>query len=326
MRLICPNCDAEYQVDDAAVPASGRDVQCSNCGHAWFQIHADAESAQEAEDALFGEAPVADAASVAGPTPPEPAQVEPAQVEPTQAELTQAAPMVDAAGIDMAGGDTAGVDADPPVDDAVQQPVAARQSLAESVLSVLREEAARETAVRREEGPVDAFGSVEMQPDLGLQDVAQSGPTSAAARHIARLKGTEPDAAASPDLSAEPDIAFEAGPRATARRDLLPDIEEINSTLRANADRAKDADDEIEALPNLRPKRGGFRSGFVLMMILAVVFAMAYIMAPRIIAQIPGSAPTLRVYVSAVDAGRLWLDGVMQSASGSLRSLTGDAK
>ena len=316
MRLICPNCDAEYQVDDAAVPASGRDVQCSNCGHAWFQIHADAESAQEAEDALFGEAPVADAASVAGPTPPEPAQVEPAQVEPTQA-----APMVDAA-----GSDTAGVDADPPVDDAVQQPVAARQSLAESVLSVLREEAARETAVRREEGPVDAFGSVEMQPDLGLQDVAQSGPTSAAARHIARLKGTEPDVEASPDLSAEPDIAFEAGPRATARRDLLPDIEEINSTLRANADRAKDADDEIEALPNLRPKRGGFRSGFVLMMILAVVFAMAYIMAPRIIAQISGSAPTLRVYVSAVDAGRLWLDGVMQSASGSLRSLTGDAK
>ena len=305
MRLICPNCDAEYQVDDAAVPASGRDVQCSNCGHAWFQMHTDAETAQEAEDALFGEAPAADAVSVASPTPAEPAP---------------AAPMVETAV------------ADPPAEHVAMRPVAARQTLAESVLSVLREEAARETAVRREEGPVDAFGSVEMQPDLGLEDGAQTAPTSAAARHIARLKGSEADSGAAPDLtaeaefSAEPDFTVEAGPRATARRDLLPDIEEINSTLRASADRAKDADDEIEALPNLRQKRGGFRSGFVLVMILAVVSSMAYIMAPRIIAQIPGSAPTLRAYVSAVDAGRLWLDGVMRSASGSLRSLTGETK
>ena len=37
MRLICPNCDAEYEVDDDVIPPGGRDVQCSNCGHTWFQ-------------------------------------------------------------------------------------------------------------------------------------------------------------------------------------------------------------------------------------------------------------------------------------------------
>ena len=37
MRLICPNCDAQYEVDAAMIPASGRDVQCSNCGKTWFQ-------------------------------------------------------------------------------------------------------------------------------------------------------------------------------------------------------------------------------------------------------------------------------------------------
>lgn len=37
MRLICPNCDAHYEVGDDAIPESGRDVQCSACGTAWFQ-------------------------------------------------------------------------------------------------------------------------------------------------------------------------------------------------------------------------------------------------------------------------------------------------
>ena len=357
MRLICPNCDAEYQVDDAAIPDTGRDVQCSNCGHAWFQLHADADAevAQDAEDALFGDTPTADAVA----PPPQAA-----------APMAVVAPIAVVADADT-GSDT---------DDAAVRPVAARQSLAESVLSVLREEAERETAVRREEGPADSFGSVETQPDLGLEDLAQVGPVSAAARHIAKLKGADPDMPkgpdgadapnlganpdfpeerdlpgepdfpgeadfpgepeltggpdsayerglpGEPDLSSEAEFTFDAEPRVAARRDLLPDIEEINSTLRANADRAKDDEDLIDALPDLRPRRGGFRSGFVLTLVAAVILALAYIMAPRIIAQIPGTAPTMRAYVSAVDSGRLWLDGVMKSASGSLRGLTGEAK
>ena len=37
MRLVCPNCSAQYDVDAAAVPPTGRDVQCANCAHNWFQ-------------------------------------------------------------------------------------------------------------------------------------------------------------------------------------------------------------------------------------------------------------------------------------------------
>ena len=44
MRLICPNCDAEYEVDASAIPYDGRDVQCSNCGHAWFQLRPEVEA------------------------------------------------------------------------------------------------------------------------------------------------------------------------------------------------------------------------------------------------------------------------------------------
>lgn len=37
MRLICPNCSAQYDVAEGAIPENGRDVQCANCSHIWYQ-------------------------------------------------------------------------------------------------------------------------------------------------------------------------------------------------------------------------------------------------------------------------------------------------
>ena len=36
MRLICPNCTAEYEIPEDAIPAVGRDLQCSSCGVTWL--------------------------------------------------------------------------------------------------------------------------------------------------------------------------------------------------------------------------------------------------------------------------------------------------
>lgn len=44
MRLICPNCGAQYEVPESVIPETGRDVQCSSCGHTWFQRHPDQQS------------------------------------------------------------------------------------------------------------------------------------------------------------------------------------------------------------------------------------------------------------------------------------------
>jgi len=76
MRLICPNCDAEYEVDDAAIPDTGRDVQCSNCGHAWFQLPPEIELALEQEEELFGQPSASD------PLPAEMADTAEPQPEP----------------------------------------------------------------------------------------------------------------------------------------------------------------------------------------------------------------------------------------------------
>lgn len=37
IRLTCPECGAEYRVDAGAIPAGGREVECSSCGHGWHQ-------------------------------------------------------------------------------------------------------------------------------------------------------------------------------------------------------------------------------------------------------------------------------------------------
>lgn len=51
MRIVCPNCSANYDVADNAIPTSGREVQCTNCEHAWLQepalILADVEPQEE---------------------------------------------------------------------------------------------------------------------------------------------------------------------------------------------------------------------------------------------------------------------------------------
>ena len=36
MRLLCPKCEAEYEVSDDIIPSEGRDVQCSSCDETWF--------------------------------------------------------------------------------------------------------------------------------------------------------------------------------------------------------------------------------------------------------------------------------------------------
>jgi predicted Zn finger-like uncharacterized protein len=49
MRLICPNCGAQYEVPSEAIPPAGRDVQCSACGRTWFEKPPAAEPSAEPE-------------------------------------------------------------------------------------------------------------------------------------------------------------------------------------------------------------------------------------------------------------------------------------
>ncbi len=316
MRLVCPNCDARYEVPDDAIPDGGRDVQCSACGHAWFQQPPDLEAAAEEEAALFGDnLPAADAGSAfagdaeaaidtfeTSPEPSPPFASDPITADPlVQAPIEE--PQVDDAAL------TAAIGAMVVDEDDTPAPVAApRNEPDEDVLSVLREEAERETEARRAEKQragsrkAEAEGQMQVQPELGVEPApAALSPTQ---RRLAMLKGKDPDAP-------PPEIKLLA-----RRSDLLPDVEEINSTLQPGDTSALDA--EVDALPDLTRGRSSFRSGFFLVILLLIIGAAVYVTAPQLAEQFPSIKPYLESFVAFVDSLRQWLNDKMNSATAML--------
>ena len=100
MRLICPNCDAQYEVPDNVIPQAGRDVQCSDCGNTWFQEPASAAPPEpeferqpvppEVSTILQEEAEYERAAREHDSPPPPAPEPEPApQPEPTSGPILQ---------------------------------------------------------------------------------------------------------------------------------------------------------------------------------------------------------------------------------------------
>ena len=289
MRLTCPNCGAQYEVPDDVIPESGRDVQCSNCGQTWF-VRADQ--------------PVEAAAPV---RPPEPAP-EPAPPPAPPAAEPEPAPIPDP--VEAAVEDPAAEAAPQPVPAAPPPP---RRELDPEVSRILREEAAREETARAEKARQAAAETFDDQPDLDLDDPPQARPAPVDAdtqrgeetrRRMARLKGEH-----APPTSAE--VTAAAG----TRRELLPDIEEINSSLRPGETTAAHPQPATSEEPHERKEREwrrGFRLGFGIVALIFVALAFLYLQSGWIADRVPALADPLAGYVRTVDEARLWLDLQLQ--------------
>jgi len=329
MRLICPNCGAQYEVDAGVIPETGRDVQCSNCGNTWFERHArqEAETEQQRPAAApqsSGHAPAPhggddgnvgaqgdDASEVPDQTPDQ---------APSQPE-TEAAPAASAdsppdrqpdtaeapEGAEDAGGDQPDQTGDPdqagkPDQTSKPDQPAPRQQkgLDDGVADILRQEAERESRERASESV-----GLETQPDLGLAD-GPKGPTPSAPATDATVGADAPEHA-------------EAN-----RRNLLPDIEEINSTLAAQGGRG---DDDAAREQEIR-RRSGFRRGFTYAILVFAIMALVYVFAARIAQAIPQTGPALAAYVDWINGLRSSVDAMMLRAvdklTGLLAQLSGE--
>ena len=257
MRLICPNCDAQYEVPDDVMPTSGRDVQCSNCGQTWFQHHPDYEP-----DDTPGE--LGDPA----PTPDEETATPPPAAPPTK-------------------------------------PTPTRKQLDPSVADILRQEAEAEKLARQSK----QAEVLESQPDLGLDDTPDEPDADERARlakeRTARLRG---------DATPSEPVATPSAAMTASRRNLLPDIEEINSTLRTGNER-RSADPDLEDTTTGAGSKGqsGFKRGFALVIILAALLLVIYIFAAQISSAVPQLQPLLSKYVSTINQARVSLDSAVQS-------------
>jgi predicted Zn finger-like uncharacterized protein len=284
MRLQCPNCDAEYEVDASAIPFEGRDVQCSNCGHGWFQVHPDFEADQDIEAALYD------------PPPPLPQDVRPT-APPRPAFISD---------VQSTGDDS--TQQDPP-----------KREIDPEALRILREEVAYEAAKRATEGnPVasiraaaanlEASKAAARKEAFSIEDeldkVISSPPSQAdsapeiaddqrgsviVARRVARLKGVgEGGNTGAATFSTGPQTAPEvaaAPPQRAVLRDEFP--------------------------PEDAPRKTGKKLGFYTGILAALGASAAYILAPEIAASLPQIAAPLGQYVEGVNALRDGLDGLI---------------
>lgn len=126
-------------------------------------------------------------------------------------------------------------------------------------------------------------------------------------------------------------MAAAAAAVADSRRALLPDIEEINSSLRSTSDRRPaQADDherpggERDAGVSRNTRQKGFGRGFSVTLLIAMILLALYVFAPTIVEAMPGLAPAMEAYVSAVDSLRIALDVQVQNLSRWLAEIAGN--
>ncbi|MBU1835125.1 MAG: zinc-ribbon domain-containing protein [Alphaproteobacteria bacterium] len=289
MRLICPNCGAQYEVGLDVIPDDGRDVQCSNCGQTWFEDPKDPSAA--AEDDMRAPAKPASVSVAAASLAAVVAQPQTAQSAPEQ----KPAPKVD---------DKPEPKQAAPVASTPPQPV--RSQLDPSIADILREEAAREEAARKSE----SAGGLEQQADLGLTEPVRPRPVQPVPPMPYDQSHVHKDNAQSASPAMPPKLPSDTP---GSRKELFPDIEEINSTLRSSADRGglpllPSEEDEIA-------RRSSWR-GFFVMITLIVILALIYAYADTISAQIPALSAVLSSYVDAVNGARLWLDNQIAAMLG----------
>ncbi len=151
MRLTCPNCGSECEIEGALIQESGQDLECPDCEHAWF------ETRRPSRDAKTGNAAV------------------------TLAQ--ESAESTDGDGIRTDDPDPRSGDHSHAITDAGRHSLEATRALAvdRAALQVLKEEAERELSLRRsqESGSMDGPAD-DIRPAPG--DAAPNKRSQASAR------------------------------------------------------------------------------------------------------------------------------------------------
>jgi predicted Zn finger-like uncharacterized protein len=176
MRLVCPNCAAQYEVDASVLPPDGTEVQCSACATVWFQPGPASATKVARPDPtpVPAEPPTAPAHAARPPAPaPQPAPPEPPRPNrPERAEIAAPRPKRPDIPAHPAPRPSAAVEkavSDPPVAP-VPPPT---RALDPAVADVLRGEAEFEAKQRAREG-----NALETQQELGLFGPAIVAPAS----------------------------------------------------------------------------------------------------------------------------------------------------
>ncbi len=96
----------------------------------------------------------------------------------------------------------------------------------------------------------------------------------------------------------------------SSRKELLPDVEELDSTLRGEAATVQAAQDSDDTSPVSSTK--GFGRAFIWTLFIFAILVALYVMRPVIIAALPVSGVVLNPYANFIDSMRLMIENLMQ--------------
>ncbi len=331
MRITCPNCNAHYEIGEELIRPEGRDVQCSNCGTTWFQegrgpaatvapatVRArDRPAAEAARDEDGDSDGEVDGGATATPRPARRPSADKAALDILREERAREDRL------------RAGMRGDPS-----EGEMPSRGAAGSPETDLLPATNPREAAAA-ERVRMGAAASRARARDGGLPDPRDAGPppvgdpgAEAGAGPVTGAEAEAPDdvsdavAATLRDAAAAPSPATGASVVAApvrreriTRRALLPDIEEINSSLRPDdgpggADAKQGAKSSGADAP---PSRSGFRSGFLAVCALTLVLVGCYAFADGIIRAVPALAEPVARYVAWVDARRMGLEDAVEA-------------
>lgn len=335
MRITCPNCNAHYKIAEDLIPSGGREVQCSNCGTTWFQGRR-AGTASAAGDratrhpggVVAGEAPPEDGhIADAGAEAEEGRAPEPPPAEPRPEPRLDRRPAADDRALAILHEERAREERlraqaqMPPSAPRELDPREAAAAERDRMAAAAKLARAREGARPDPRGPAPTVGAGLDDGDDDGDDDDVSDPPMTEAESEARddmsdaIAATLRDAVAAdvrPEPVRPPARAAAGTQRRSERRQLLPDIEEINSSLRPDERGATD-DDDASASDAVPRSRTGFRLGFFGCCLVVLGLVALYVFAEPIARAVPALTDALVGYVEWINARRLELADAVEA-------------
>ena len=298
IEIVCPSCEARYQLPDGSIGPDGRNVSCSSCAHKW-RAFAEGQAPAAAPVTPAAPAPAPEAATA--PPPPMPPMAEPSyRPNPDHVASVATAPQ-------------------PTPQEAAARADDDVRAIAATLASVKPgdQESGDDDQASAAPAPAPAAGDREEQMEAirkMLSDLKDGAEVAAAAEvDTAPAKPTETAAAPIRRRREEED----------GDSDMLKSrIDELSKTGKAAKGEATDAGFDSMKLRKLherrakklqkardrRKKSGAFMSGFTFVAVIVLTMVGLYVMKPQIVAASPQMAPAMDEYVVTVDRYRVELN------------------
>lgn len=282
IEIVCPSCDARYQLPEGSIGPDGRNVSCSNCAHKWRAYVEPPAPSTRAPSAAHGAAEPNTPAPSAMPSSPALAAGSPSRTFPTRpssgaggpSALDPADAAAVAAAMAVAGSGSRGAAPPPAAGDRDQQMDAIRKMLAdlkegaEAADEAVPEPVAKPEAEERAQ-PVRRRDADEDERDTLKSRIDELTKMGKAAKGEAGQSGYD-----------------------------------THRLRKLHEKRAK----RLQKARERRGKSGAFMTGFTLVALVVLTMVGLYVMKPQIVAASPGMAPAMDEYVVTVDRYRVQIN------------------